>query len=201
MAGRRAETLLEVLFFVERFTLRPAWDDLTDEEFLWEPVPGCWSVRPVAASRTATPFVRGTWEADFDAAAAWAAAGGGPREPMTTIGWLFWHFGSMPGRTAQLDFLGGDHPTESGWSSPYIADHPVFPTAGDAVAAVQAGWRDVGRALGSATDEQLERRIRFPGYGDPGPEGTGAQVVAAMLNEVSHHAAQVTVLRDLFRQR
>ena len=38
--------------------------------------------------------------------------------------WLIWHVGSQPARTAQLDFLGGTHTAESGWTSPYIAAHP-----------------------------------------------------------------------------
>jgi hypothetical protein len=31
--------------------------------------------------------------------------------------------------------------------------------------------------------------------------GTGAQVVASTLNEISHHGTQIGVLRDLFRLR
>ena len=107
----------------------------------------------------------------------------------------------MPGRTAQLDFLGGDHTTESGWTSPYIAGHPIFTTADEAVGTMRAGWREIGAALRSATDEQLERPVRFWGYGGPGPMGTGAQVIGSVLNEVSHHGTQIGVLRDLYRLR
>ena len=107
----------------------------------------------------------------------------------------------MPGRTAQLDFLGGDHTTESGWTSPYIAGHPIFTTADEAVGVMRAGWRQIGAALRSASDEQLERPVRFWGYGGPGPMGTGAQVIASVLNEVSHHGTQIGVLRDLYRVR
>ena len=87
-------------------------------------MPGSWSVRPLAASQTPTPFVVGTWAADFDADLAAAAVEGKAIEPMTSIGWLFWHVGSQPGRTAQLDFLGGAYSAHSGWTSPYIAAHP-----------------------------------------------------------------------------
>ena len=52
MAGKRAETLLEMMFFIKRYTLDRAWTDLTDAEFLWEPAPNTWSVRPVTESRT-----------------------------------------------------------------------------------------------------------------------------------------------------
>ena len=45
------------------------------------------------------------------------------------------------------------------------------------------------------------RPVRFWGYGGPGPMGTGAQVIASILNEVSHHCTQMGVLRDLYRLR
>jgi hypothetical protein len=31
--------------------------------------------------------------------------------------------------------------------------------------------------------------------------GTGAQVIASVVNEVSHHGTQIGVLRDLYRLR
>lgn len=199
MAERRARTLLEMMFFIERFTLNRAWKELTDDELLWDPMPGCWTVRPVEESQTATPFVVGAWVADFDADLVTAAVGGKAIEPLTSIAWLFWHVGSQPGRTAQLDFLGGAHTADSGWTSPYIADHPIFTTAEEAVGTMRAGWRALDAALRSATDEQLERPVRFWGYGGPGPMATGAQVIASTLNEVSHHGTQIGVLRDLYR--
>ena len=202
MAEKRAETLLEMMFFIELFTLNRAWKGLTDDELLWEPMPGSWSVRPVEECRTATPFVVGTWAADFDAERAMATAEGTATEPLTSIVWLFWHVGSQPGRTAQLDFLGGPHTAESGWTSPYITAHPVFTTAEEAVGVMRAGWRALDTALRSAGDEQLEQPVRFWGYGgQPGRMGTGAQVIASVVNEVSHHGTQIGVLRDLHRLR
>ena len=195
MAKGRSETLAEMMFFIERFTLNRAWSGLTDDEFLWEPMPGCWTVRPVEETRTPTPFVVGAWAADFDASLTAAT------EPLTSIAWLFWHIGSMPGRTAQLDFLGGDHTTESGWTSPYIVGHPIFTAADEAVDTMRAGWSQIGAALRAANDEQLEQPVRFWGYGGPGRMGTGAQVIASVLNEVSHHGTQIGVLRDLYRLR
>ena len=191
-----------MMFFIEHFTLNRAWSALTDDELLWEPMPGCWSVRPLHECRTATPFVVEAWAADFDADLALAAAGGKAMEPLTSIAWLFWHVGSQPGRAAELDFLGGAYSADSGWTSPYIAAHPIFTTAEEAVGAMRAGWRALDVALRSARDEQLERPVRFWGYGgQPGPMGTGAQVIASTLNEVSHHGTQIGVLRDLYRLR
>ena len=189
------------MFFIERFTLTRAWNGLTDEEFLWEPMPGSWTVRPHDTCQTPTPFVVGEWAADFDAGLAMSVDPdkGIWTEPLTSIAWLFWHVGSMPARAAELDFLGGAHAAESGWTSPYIAAHPIFTTAGEAVDAMRAGWRALGAAVRSASDEALERPTRFWGYGGPGPMGTGAQIIGSALNEVSHHGTQIGVLRDLFR--
>lgn len=201
MAEKRATALLEMMLFIEMFTLNRAWTGLTDEELLWEPMTGCWTVRPAAQARTATSFIAGEWAVDFDADVAAAADQGNTTEPLTSIAWLFWHVGSQAGRLAELDFFGGPHAAESGWTSPYIETHPVFTTAEEAVSTMRAGWRSLDAALRSASDEQLERPTRFWGYGGPGPMGTGALVVASTLNEISHHGTQMGVLRDLYRLR
>ena len=195
MAAKRAEGLREMMFFIEMYTLNRAWNGLSDEELRWEPMPGSWTVGPVEQCRTPTPFLVERWAVDFDAG---LAAG---TEPLTSIAWLFWHVGSMPGRAAELDFLGGSHSAASGWTSPYIETHPIFTTAAEAVGTMRAGWRALDVALRSASDEQLEQPTRFWGYGGPGPMGTGAQIVASTLNEISHHGTQIGVLRDLFRLR
>ena len=120
---------------------------------------------------------------------------------MTTIAWLFWHVGSMGGRAADLDFLGGAKPAESGWTTPYLGDHPVFTTSSEAVDVTKAGWRALDKAIRASTDEGLERITRFWGYpGYPGAAAPGYQVLANILNEISHHGTQVCMLRDLYRR-
>lgn len=198
MAGKRAQTLLESMLFIELYTLNRAWTDLTDDELFWEPLAGSWNVRPADECRTATPFRDRDWAIDFDADLAAAAAEGRAIEPLTTIAWLFWHIGTQPARLVELDFLGGARSADSGWTSPYIASHPVFTTASEAVEAMRTGWRSLDQALQGASDEQLEAGTRFWGYGGPGPPATGAQIVASVLNEVSHHGTQICALRDLY---
>ena len=44
--------LVEQLEFHWGNVLRPRFDSLTDEQYLWEPVPGCWSIRPRAEARS-----------------------------------------------------------------------------------------------------------------------------------------------------
>ena len=201
MAGKRVDTLLNTMLFIEMFTLNRAWTDLTDDEFFWEPVPGSWSVRRRSESRTPTPFGTGEWVADFDGSLLGRAAEGEATEPLTTIAWLMWHMGSMPSRTVELDFLAGTRSAESGWPSPYLTDHPVFTSADEAVQAMRTGWRALDHALQVSTDEHVERQTRFWGFPDPGPRASAYQVVALLLNEISHHGAQVCMLRDLYRVR
>jgi hypothetical protein len=188
------------MLFIEMFTLNRAWSDLREDEFFWEPVPGSWSVRRRDKCRTPNPFGTGDWVVDFDAAIAGAAVEGRAVEPLTTIAWLLSHVGSVPGRAADLDFLGGTRSAESGWTSAYLGDHPVFSAPSEAVEALQTGWRALDEAIRASTDEELEQATRFWGYpGYPGPSAQGHQIIALMLNEISHHGTQVCMLRDLYR--
>lgn len=79
--------------------------------------------------------------ADYDYSLAGAADWRTTTEPLTTIGWLFWHVGSQAGRLADLNFLGGSETASGGWTSPYLTLHPVFATAADAVETMRIGWR------------------------------------------------------------
>src|SRR5688500_4963295 len=89
--------------------LRPRLDGLTDEEYLWEPVPGCWSVRRQDD---------GTVQVD------WAAPAPDP-PPFTTIAWRICHLG--------LDVnLRANHRFGDGTLTPLNAPWPG--TADDAVA-------------------------------------------------------------------
>ena len=174
MIGKRAGVFLELMDRIEYFTLRRAWSELTDDEFLWEPTPSTWSVRRVDECRTPTPFGQGDWRVDFGREPTPA--------PMTSIAWLFWHVGSMPARLVDIDFLGGSRAMSSGWTSPYLTHHPVFTNAADAVAALRSGWADLRATMESTTDEQLETAARRYTYanapmkdglcviGPPGPK-------------------------------
>jgi len=44
----RSERLAEQLDWYWHKSLRPRLDGLTDEEYFWEPVEGCWSLRQSA---------------------------------------------------------------------------------------------------------------------------------------------------------
>src|SRR6266536_4693433 len=68
------DQLLAQLEFYWDAHLQPRLEGLTDEEYFWEPVPGCWSIREVD----------GTWRIDW----AWPAP---EPAPVTTIAWRLAH--------------------------------------------------------------------------------------------------------------
>jgi hypothetical protein len=203
-----------MMLVTERFTLKRAWSDLSEDEFFWDPVPGSWGVRRRSECATPTPFGDGDWVTDFDLDLMVAALSGKAIEPLTTIGWLLWHIGSQPRRLAELDLFGGTHTPDSGWTSPYLTHHPVFSSAAEAVESMRAGWQALRAVLETTSDDQLERSTHLYTYGagrpsggvlapgdGPGPETTGTAIVVGVLNEVSHHGSQICVLRDLHRVR
>jgi hypothetical protein len=62
----------------------PRMAGLTDAEYLWEPVPGAWSVRPRCTSTSAAPIGAGDLVRDD-------AAGEPEPAPVTTIAWRVAH--------------------------------------------------------------------------------------------------------------
>jgi hypothetical protein len=206
MAGKRADTLLELMHQIEFFTLARAWEDLTDDEFFWEPFTMAWSIRRQDQCRTLNPFGAGEWVADF-------AIPEPTPVPMTTIAWLYWHIGSMPGRLCDIDLLGGTRTMASGWTSPYLTHHPIFTSAAEAVTALRDGWQRLREAIERADDDQLE--VTTAGYtyaaepprgglcvtGPPGPAHPATHFITGTLNEVSHHGTQIGALRDFYAWR
>ena len=62
---------------------RPRLDGLTDQEYFWEPVAGCWSIRP-RAEAVAMPVGSGDFIIDFDLPEP-------SPPPVTTIAWRLGH--------------------------------------------------------------------------------------------------------------
>lgn len=206
MTGKRAGTLLELMSHLEHFTLGRAWTRLSDDEFFWEPFVTTWSIRRRDQCTTPNPFGAGEWVADF-------AIPEPVPVPMTSIAWLYWHIGSVPGRLCDIDFLGGPRTLASGWTSPYLAHHPMFTGAAEAVTALRDGWQKLRGAIERADDHQLEATTAGYTYaaeppkaglcvvGPPGAARSATHVVTGALNEIGHHAAQIGALRDGYAWR
>ncbi|MFB9375947.1 DinB family protein [Kineococcus gynurae] len=160
--------------------VRPRLVGLTDEEYFWEPVPGCWNVRPRGTSTAALQGGSGTMTIDF-------AFDAPSPEPVTTIAWRLGHllvavlgarnaahFGGPP-----TDYLGYDYPTGA-------AD------ALDRLDAATAAWSAGVASLG---EEGLSRPCG-PAEGDLAGRPF-AHLVLLVHRELLHHLAEVCLLRDL----
>lgn len=136
--------LLEQLTWHWEAQLRPKLVGLSDDEYRWEPVPGCWSLRP--RSEAATPMAAG----GGDVVADFAFPEPTP-SPVTTIAWRLGHLivGIFGERNAA--HFGGPPMTYQSYRWSLSAD--------DALAALDDGygrWIDGVAALG---DAGLERPI------------------------------------------
>ena len=161
---------------------------LTDAEYLWEPVSGCWSVRDRAGGpgRGAVKLVgAGQWGRD-------AAPVAPSPPPLTTIAWRLDHLSeSMLGRA---DHLGGSR-------SFTRAEYEPRPDAVGAIAQFAAA-ADAWRRAMLGVDEADYDRTGLSSY----PYGSDADEVFLgnvwwQNQEVLHHGAEIALLRDLYRHR
>jgi hypothetical protein len=162
--------------------LRPRLDGLTDDEYLWEPAPGCWNVRP-----------RGTGDAPIN-------AGTGPMTidfafptpdpaPVTTIAWRLAHV--IVGVLAMRNAAHFGHPPADYQSWDYA---PTAAAALDQLDTQYGRWHAGVESLG-------EDGLRRPcGPTEPYPDLPMAALVLHINRELIHHLAEVCLLRDLYLQ-
>ena len=177
-------TLLDQLDFHWNGQLRPRLAGLTDEEYLWEPVRGCWSVRP-----------RGTGDAPVRAGSGaltidWAYPQPEPA-PVTTIAWRIGHLvvGVFGARNAS--HFGGPEADYMTWEYAGTADAALAQ-----LDAAHAAWVEGVRGLG---EEGLTRPCG-PAEG-PWADHSMAELVLHINREAIHHGAEIALLRDLFAHR
>lgn len=161
--------------------LRPRLDGLTDDEYLWEPVPGAWNVRPRGASTA--PMAAGSGDFTID----WAWPEPTPA-PLTTIAWQLGHVivGCLAMRSAA--HFDGPPATYETWA--YAG------TAADALGQLEtelARWRSGVEAWGE--DGLLEPVGPAEG---PFADAPRAALVLHIQRELIHHLAEVSQLRDLY---
>ena len=151
---------------------------LTDEEYFWEPVAGCWSLRQDE---------QGRWLLD-------GAGGGGPAPdpvPVTTIAWRLGHLGGMAvGGFADRRFGAGtmgfgevDYPATAAAVPRFLDEH-------------HRNWRAGMTAL---SPEEWAAPLG-PAWGLYAESNT-VDLVLHVLDEVIHHGAEVGLLRDLYANR
>ncbi len=160
--------------------MRPRLVGLTDEEYFWEPVAGCWSVRPRGQSRAQKAVGSGDFVLEY-----------GPEPeppPVTTIAWRLAHIIVPVLAERSAAHFGGP-----------ATDFYAFEFAGTAEQAL----RQLDDAY--ATWITGVRRLGVDGLCQPcGPaEGPYAEYPLAALvlhvhREVLHHGAEIALLRDLY---
>jgi hypothetical protein len=155
-------------------------EGLTDEEYLWEPVDGCWSIRQRPD---------GTWMIEWPL----------PRpdiEPFTTIAWRLCHLLDMYGEDRAPKWL--DVPAQG---APIGTDDPHWSapsTAAEALTLLERAHDRWDAHLALTDDERLGEllgRVAGPEYA----EESRAAYVLHMLDEFIHHGAEISMLRDLWR--
>jgi hypothetical protein len=164
--------------------LRPGLEGLSDEEYLWEPVAGCWSIRPRAEARSPMAAGGGDVVADF------AYPEPSP-PPVTTIAWRMGHVSvGVLGMRASNHFGDGALTYQN-------ADWQLTAAGGLAMLdAAYEAWTTPLRALGEA---DLARPCG-PAEGEWSAFAFGA-LVLHISREVIHHGAEMLLLRDLYRSR
>jgi hypothetical protein len=172
--------LIDQLEWHWRHQLRPRLDGLTDEEYFWQPVPGCWTLSPRDESSAPMPLGTGEFTMDY-------AKPPHDREPVTTIAWRLAHL---------IDVFGP--PTAPHFDGP-AADHGAgyCGTAEGALRQLDEGhdaWiRDV-RRLGAAGLARPLGTMSPPPYAD----APIAKLILNIHREVIHHGAKISLLRDLY---
>lgn len=164
--------------------LRPRLAGLTDAEYFWEPVPGCWNVNPRGTSTAPMAVGAGEFTIDF-------ALPEPEPAPVTTIAWRLGHIivGVLGGRVAS--HFGGP-----------AMDYDTFAYAGTAEEAlaqldeVYRAWSEGVRGLGA---EGLARPCG-PAEG-PFAASPLSDLVLHINREAIHHGAEVCLLRDLYAHR
>jgi hypothetical protein len=176
--------LADQLDFHWRHQLRPRLAGMTDEEYLWEPVAGAWSVRPRGTSTAALQGGSGAFTIEF-------AYPEPDPAPVTTIAWRLGHVivGVLGARNAShfdgppCDYLEWDY---AGTASGALAQ----------LDAAYAAWTAGVRGLGEA-------RLAEPCGPAEGQwsEHSMAELVLHINREVIHHGAEIALLRDLYAHR
>ncbi|WP_433341780.1 DinB family protein [Micromonospora sp. CA-111912] len=161
--------------------LRPRLNGLTDDEYFWQPAPGCWTISRRGDS--SAPMSIGGGEFTMDQAGL-----AHDREPVTTIAWRLAHLIDVFGPSTVPHFDGPP------------SDRPAISYSGTAEGALRQldeghdAWiRDV-RSLGTAGLARPQGAISPPVYAD----APMARLILYTHVEIVHHGAEICLLRDLY---
>lgn len=162
----------------------PKLNGMTDEEYLWEPVPGCWSLKPDANGLL--QIERSYPEPD--------------PSPVTTIAWRLMHIASNMHMRASTFFGDGSVPDDVSMFDPrhFPASFPGAAQAG--IEFMQSQYRWWMDGLRSLDDAGFAQPLGVKGdrqfANDP-----MAGLAIHVNREAMHHGGEILLLRDLYRTR
>ncbi|MEM8902557.1 MAG: DinB family protein [Actinomycetota bacterium] len=142
---------------------------LTDAEYLWEPAADAWSARRRADGRVT---IDGAGERNVDPA------------PVTTIAWRLWHLAIDCFDDYARRFEGDPSDAPAEWTL----------DAGDAMRLLDDGWRRY-RATIAGRDWWAQLGPDWEHWS----QHSIADMAMHASNELVHHAAEIALLRDLYR--
>ena len=171
--GRRAVDLLGAELDAAYAFIRGRVEGLTDDEFFWEPVAGCWTVRQDA---------RGHWSADYPDF---------PHPdppPFTTIAWRLVHVSEC-----KLMY----HEYAFGPAKLTFPDINSAHTTKDAIAQLEQGHALLQHDLLDLDDARLDREV-LTNWGEKWPTW---RIFWTMIEHDLHHGGEIGALRDLYREQ
>lgn len=171
--------LLEQITWHWNHQARARLDGLSDDEYFWEPVDGCWSVRPRGESTAEVRAGTGTHVIEF-------AYPPPEPEPVTTIAWRLGHllvgiYGDRQARHfggAPVDYRSYDYPT----------------TAADALDRLDSAHTAWITGVSTLDEHGLARPCGEPDF----EQLPMAALILHINRELIHHLAEVALLRDLY---
>jgi DinB superfamily len=151
--------------------LRDRLEGLSDEEYLWEPVPGAWTLhrRP-----------DGSWDYDYEEPDPEPA-------PFTTIGWRLHHVASC--KVMYHEYAFG--PRRRTW---WTLENPG--ERGPMMQWLEEGQRLLASDLRSLDDDDELDAPRLTNWGEEWPTW---KIFWTMIHHDAHHGAEIACLRDLYR--
>lgn len=158
--------------------VRSRCDGIGQDEYLWEPTLGAWSVREESD---------GTWRCER------------PRPepdppPVTTIAWRLWHVASECLAGYTVNGLGE-------WSLPGLEPGSLdwYPDVGEALVALDRSWAGFRDGVDRLGEEGMWRSLG-DGWG-PYHQDPWVALVLHAMDELVHHRAEIALLRDLWGRR
>jgi hypothetical protein len=145
-------------------------DGLTDPEFFWEPVPGCWTVHAGE---------NGRWIVDYESS---------PPDPLpfTTIAWKLYHLASC--KIMYHEYAFGDGKLR--WEDLQVAN-----AATEAISQLTESQAVLRTSLNDLHDDELEKSS-LTNWGERWPTW---KIIWTMITHDLHHGAEIGCLRELYR--